>query len=290
MPEDPGPGSATPDRYLVNRVGDGYFDLMGTAIRRGRVIDERDGPGDVPAVVVNETMARRGWPEDDPLGRGLTVEGREAVVVGVAADGKYRYDALDEAPPPFVYLAWAQWPTESVFLHLRIRGSSAPVVRAVASRFDDRFPGGRLEAPMGLDDYMGVALVPVRLGASVLGGLGVLAVLLAALGLYAVMALHVVHRRREVGVRIAVGADRRSILGMFMGEGARTVVVGLAVGLPFAAAIQRVFQVLIASFDPDELSVYPLATGLLTVVALSAVGIAARRASGIEPAEALKTE
>lgn len=277
-------------RYLVNRVGPGYFDLMGTAIVAGRALDATDAPGSTVAVVVNESFARRHWPGLDPVGRGVTLVGREAVVVGVAADGKYRFDQLDEPAPPFLYVSLAQWPSTSVTLHVRIDRPEALDVAAVRRAFERSFPAGRLVGPVPLDEYTSVALVPVRLGASVLGGLGMLAMVLAALGLYAIMAFRVTQRTPEVGVRLAVGACRSQILALFVRQGATTAAIGMALGLPVVVGIHRVFATLIPGFDPGWETVYILAATTMLGVALAAVTLAARRALLIAPTEALRAE
>lgn len=220
----------------------------------------------------------------------MTLAGREAVVVGVAADGNYRFDQLNEPSPPFLYVSLAQWPSTSATLHVRMDQPGALEVAAVRRAFERSFPAGRLVGPMSLDDYTSVALVPVRLGASVLGGLGTLAMVLAALGLYAIMAFRVTQRTHEVGVRLAVGAGRSQILAMFVRQGATTAALGIALGLPVVVGIHRVFATLIPGFDPGWETVYSLAATTMLVIALSAVTLVARRASLIAPTEALRGE
>lgn len=277
-------------RYLVNRVGDGYFRLMGIPIHSGRPLSAVDGQTTPVSVVINESFRRTYWPTVDPVGRGLRVEGRDAIVVGVAADGKYRFDQIDEPSPPFLYLAWAQWPPASPVLHVRVDGSARGVASAVRRAFEELLPAALLQGPMSLEEYTSVALVPVRLGASVLTSLGVVAMALAALGLYAIMAFQVAQRTREVGIRTAVGAERGQIVGMFVRQGARTAVIGVAGGVPIALAIHAAFKASLSRFDSGGIIVYGGAAGLLLFVALLAATLAAGKASRIEPAIALRGE
>ena len=212
------------------------------------------------------------------------------MVVGVAANGKYRFDQLDEPSPPFVYLAWAQWAPTSPMILVRVDSRSTTSAGAIRRTFARLFPSGVLKGPMWLDDYTSVALFPVRLGASVLSALGGLAMGLAALGLYAIMAFRVAQRTREVGVRIAIGASRVRIIGMFILQGAKTAATGLLVGLPLGLAVQKVFKAMIPAFDPGGVVVYAWAVGFLLCLTLLASGLAARRASRILPADALRAE
>lgn len=289
VPGERRPNEGVP-RYLVNRVGEGYFALMGIPIEKGRPLDARDDSGAPVAVIINESFRRTHWPDVDPLGRGLTVGGREAIVVGVVGDGKYRFDEIDEPSPPFLYLAWRQWAPSSPILHVRVRGPRRGIETAVRQAFSDRFPNGLLQGPMSLEKYTSVALVPVRLGVAVLTGLGVLAMSLAALGLYAIMAFQVSQRTREVGIRAALGAGRSQIVGMFLREGGRTAVTGLVGGLPIALAVHKAFEASISRFEGGGIAVYGAAAGVLLFVALLAVGLAASKAARIEVSSALRVE
>jgi predicted permease len=278
----------SPTRLMVSLVGDGYFELMGIPIRSGRPLDVSDGREAPVAVVVNEAFVRAHMRGSDPLGRGLTIGGRNAVVVGVAADGKYRYDQLDDPSPPFVWLAWDQWDPAPLTVMVRTTGPRATTTADVRRAFATYLPDAFLLGPIGLDEYTSVALVPVRLGGTVLGGLGTLASVLAALGLYAIMAFRVTQRTREVGVRLAVGAGRAQVVGMFLRQGATTATVGLLLGLPVGFAIQKVFERSITGFEAGGPVVYAHAAGLLLSVALAAVALAAHKASQVPPAEALR--
>ncbi len=290
VPDDANGGEAT-TRTLVSRIGDGYFDLMRVPIRAGRTLDASDRQGAPLAVVVNQSFVRTHMPAGDPIGRGLVVGGRDAVVVGVASDGKYRFDQLEEPSPPFIFLAWDQWAaTSPPVILVRVEDPNAALGADIRRVFSGFFPSALVLESISLDEYTSVALLPVRLGVSVLTVLGGLVMALATLGLYALMALRVVQRTREVGIRVAVGAGRERIVGLFLLQGGRTATAGLLFGLPLAFVIQKVFERTIPRFDSGGIGVYATAVGLLFLITLSAVGLAALRASRISPADALRAD
>lgn len=290
VPDDANGGEAT-TRTLVSRIGNGYFDLMRVPIRAGRALDATDRQDAPLAVVVNQSFVRTHMPKGDPVGRGMVVGGRDAVVVGVASDGKYRFDQLEEPSPPFVFLAWDQWAAASpTVILVRVEDLSATLGADVRRVFSGFFPDGLVLEPISLDEYTSVALVPVRLGASVLTALGGLAMALTALGLYALMALRVVQRTREVGIRVAVGAGRERIVWMFLLQGGRVAAAGLLLALPMVFVIQKVFERTIPRFDSGGIGVYATTVGLLLFITLLAVGLAALKASRILPADALRVD
>jgi predicted permease len=276
--------------FLINAITPGYFTAMGIRVVAGRAIDDRDRADAAQVVMVNETLAKRYWPGMNPLGRRITLENREATVVGVAQDGKYRFDALQKPSSPFIYLPYAQFVTSGVTMHLRATGDPLALVPALRRVFDQVDANLLFVSPATLEEYSSGALFGPRLASTLLGGLGVVALLLAAFGLYAVMAYAVSQRTREIGIRVALGAEQRRVLSLFLGEAGVLVGVGLVLGLGLSALIATGLTKLLPRLNGSDPLAYGAAFGLLLVVALTASLIPARRASRVDPVVALRSE
>jgi predicted permease len=281
-------------RFLVNRVSAGYFSTMGIAIVRGREIDAADRDGARPVVVVNEAFARRFWGKSEPIDRRIRLDGREVTIVGVAADGKYEFLApLDGPSPPFVYLPFAQWGNYTVVLHARAAGDAMALVpsiqRAVAA-IDSRL---NVMSPGTLDSYSSVPYLPIRLGSSVLTVMSVAALALATFGLYAVTAYAVAERRREIGIRIALGATPSNVVLHFVAHAARYTAGGTVAGIALAVVISRGLgrlPGLLPRVVTDRLWPFAIAVGMLAAVAVVAALIPANRAARLNPTVSLREE
>ena len=268
-----------------------YFTAVGAPLLRGRDFTTRDVVGAPLVVIVNETLAHRLWPDQDPIGKRLHLGGGEPFleVVGVARDGKYH--ELTEQPRGFLYVPERQRADLSdITLLVRAAGdprSLLPVLSEVIHGLDRSLP---LFQTMALEDALEQRLDKERGASSVLGVFGALALLLAALGLYGVMAYAVAQRTREVGVRMALGAARQQVLRQFVGEGVRLAAVGVVIGLAIAAALTRVIGRFLYGITPTDALTFAICAVLLSAVAAVASLIPARRAANVDPMVALRTD
>ncbi len=267
-----------------------YFTAVGTPLLRGRDFTMRDGAGAPPVVIVNETLARRLWPDQDPIGKRLRFGGEPFLeVVGVARDGKYH--ELTERPRGFLYVPERQRADLSdITLLVRTAGNPRALLPALGDAvhaLDRTLP---LFQAITLEDALQQRLDKERGASSVLGVFGGLALLLAAMGLYGVMAIAVAQRTREVGVRMALGAERPRVLRQFVGEGMRLAALGIVIGLVIAAALTRVIAQFLYGITTTDALTFALCAVVLGSVAALASFIPARRAANVDPMVALRYE
>ncbi len=286
-------------------VSDGFFEVFRIPTRRGRVFTDRDRSGTPPVVVINETMADRYWPEGDPLagrlviGRGIMqqfADAPERQIVGVVAD--VRDGGLDAEPQPRMYVPQAQLPDAVSALSLEI----APMGWIVRTRTSPRALSAAIQEELRLatglpvsdvrtmDEVVSRSTARQRFNTLLMTVFGAAALLLAAIGVYGLMAYSVEQRTREIGVRLALGAETGRVWWMIVLQGLRLVAAGVVIGAAAASGLTR----LIASFlfgveasDPATFLAVPI---VLTAVALAAVAVPARRASRIDPVLALRGE
>jgi predicted permease len=272
-------------------VGPRYFEAMGMPLRQGRAFGQQDTRAAPPVVVINETMARRYWPDGQALGRRVRIGGADAEVVGIATDAKY--GSLSERPVPQVYLALARNDIGSLRLLVRTSGDPGTLVADVRHVIHGLDPNLPVYDARTVTEHMQVAVFAQRLAANLLGAMGALALLLAAVGLYGVMAYAVTQRTQEMGIRLALGASPGSLLTMVVGQGMRLTAIGLGIGLVVAlgafGSIGAVRSLLpgISPLDPLTFVAVPIALGL---VALAAAWLPARRAGRVDPLVALRYE
>jgi predicted permease len=284
----PGPGENM--KIYRNLVSPGYFDTMGIPIVEGRDVSDADTRTTASVAVVNQTFARRYFGTSSPVGRRFTGWGRPITIVGVVADSKYHQ--LTETAQPYFYVPLRQFFSAStgVALHVRSDGvpqAIAPIVREALRELDPRMPPPLMTT---LADYTSAAYFTQRLAATLLTILASLALALSAVGLYSLIAYAVARRRREIGVRMALGATRGSILRLVVGRGLLLVAGGIAAGIVLALAVTRALESLLFGVSALDMAALTSAVALLTAVACVASYIPARRASRIEPMSALRTD
>ena len=287
-----GADTTTRDRVLVqvNTVSVGYFQAIGIPVVQGRDFTRGDTATSPKVVVINQTMAQQFWKNEEPLGKRFKFFGDQdyTTVIGVAKDSKY--NGVAEDPQPFIYQPLTQNYTPAAALHVRSAGDAAALagpVRAEVQRLD---PTLALFNVRTLEEQVSQSLQPQEMNVVLLTVFGVLALLLASIGLYGVASYSVTQRTREIGVRMALGAQPSSVLGLVLGHGLILVGVGLVVGLVLAYVTAGFAKALVVGVNPHDPVTYIATAGVLGTIALLASYIPARRATRIDPLIALRTE
>lgn len=276
---------------MTNVVSPGYFNAMQIPIVAGRDFDNRDQPGTQRVVIVNEKMAQILWPDESAVGKRIFIgsESRNALeVVGVVKTGKYR--ALAEDPRPFFYYSMDQFRPRT--MALVIRGSVDPrslvgAIRSEVQAIDRRVPVFGVKT---MDEHKTYALWAPNMAATFSLAFGVVAILLSAVGLYSVMAYVVSQRTREVGIRMALGANRTDVMKMITTQGMRLAAVGLVIGFLLALALAQVLSSLLIGVSGYDVTTFIVVPVLLAAVALVASYLPARRATKVDPLVALRYE
>ena len=280
------------ERAQANRhlVSPRYFTTLGIAVRRGREFDERDNPAAPPVVIVNETFARRHFPGEDPIGRTLVtgMGQRQAQIVGVVAD--VRSTGLHTPPEADYFLPALQRPEP--FTNVLVRTSLPPaamagLVREALRAVDPDLP---LLQPATLSARIAETVANRRLALVLLAGLAALALVLACLGVYSVMAHLVAFRTSEIGIRMALGATPGAVMRLVLGHGRRLTLAGIALGVAGGLAVAQLMQRALFAVDPADPVIYLGVSVLLLLVAESASWLPARRATRIDPVLALRGE
>lgn len=288
-PDLPPPAPGQAPNALFRVVDPEYFSTMRIPLRAGRGFLPSDRERAQVVVVISERMAEVFWPGEDPVGRPIQVSGREqGIVVGVVAN--VRSQALATVSQPEMYVPHAQTGLRSVTYVLKSSLDSAQVItaaRQVVRQLDPRLP---VISPSAMQTLVDKQLARPRFYLLLLGLFAVLAVVLAAVGIYGVVAYVVTQRTREIGVRMALGARHREVVGLMVWQGLRPAIVGMLIGLAIAFGAGRLIQGLLYEIRPnDPLTFAAVSVGLLVVV-LIACAIPARRASRVAPADALRSE
>jgi predicted lysophospholipase L1 biosynthesis ABC-type transport system permease subunit len=241
-------------------------------------------------VVVNEAFAKRFWGDADPIGKRISRGGESGPwmeVVGIARDGKYV--SITESPRPFVYYPQLQMP-DGITMHVRTTGNPRQLLAAARREVGTVAPTWMIERPRTFEEHIGASLLPQRIAAGLLGAFGMVALLLAAVGLYGVVAFAVAQRTREIGIRVALGAQGGEVLGLMLRQGMMLAGIGLLVGVPLAFVVARLVSGFLVGAGAADPVVFVGAAGLLAVVTLMASYVPARRASKVDPMAALRSQ
>jgi predicted permease len=276
----------------VNDVSDGYFATMETSLLLGRDFVPQDGPDSTPVALINDALSQRYFKTENPIGQHVKLGNRGWLeIVGVVANAKYL--SLREEDHPTVYLhALQKRETETGALTLSVRTFGDPLAFAPTIRRELQTLGATVPITQGssLSTQIDRSLGQERLMTRILGAFAGLALLLAAVGLYGVLAYAVARRTNEIGVRLALGAARSAVLLSILLESWRLVAVGAVIGVAASVALTRVLSNLLYGVTPTDPWVFSTAVGCLFIVALVAAVAPAWRASRVDPLIALRYE
>jgi len=282
-PGDPGPHS------MLNWITPRYFETLHISLRRGRYFTDQDRLDRQPVVIIDENLARRYWPNQDPVGQRLRRGGPWATIVGVVAH-VMQSALVGDSGKGVCYYPMLQQPLPQAFLLVRTKADPATLASAIqgaVASVDSAQPAADFRT---MEQYVAGSLGPQRIAASLLEIFSALALFLAAIGLYGVISYSTAQRTREIGIRMALGAERRQVWDMVIRQGLRLALVGVLAGAVAASILAQLLRSQlyeVSAFDP---STFALTCLILLVVALAACYIPARRATRVDPIVALRYE
>jgi putative ABC transport system permease protein len=272
----------------MRQVSAGYFKTMGGQVVSGREVTVEDTAAAPRIAIVNEALAARYWPGANPVGRKVEVEQEEATIVGVVANVHHTGPTVPASPE--MYLPYTQFPARAATLVLRTNGTVAALatpLRQVVRGIDPRLP---LAAVAPMTELVSRSVAQARFVAALLAGFALLATAVTIVGVYGVQAFSVSRRTREIGVRMALGAGRRRVVGMVLRESLARVFAGLGIGLLAALALAQLIRAQLFGITPTDSATYLAMTGLIGGSALVASYIPARRAARVDPLVALRED
>jgi putative ABC transport system permease protein len=262
-----------------------YLEAMGAEVVRGRGIDAADRAEAMPIALINETLARQRFNGEDPLGRLIQVSGQARTIVGIVADMRER--SVQREPEPSIYLPVAQSVVRTRSLAVRTNGDPALLADAVQRAIWSVDPDQPVYELQPMTTLVEMRVSGFELIASLMLAFAAISLILGAVGIYGVTAFGVARRTNEIGVRIAIGAERREIVGMIVKQGVRRGVIGLAIGLPLAFALSRGLAGLLVGVRPGDPLTFVTVAMLLVVTTFLGTWIPARRASRLDAVRAL---
>jgi putative ABC transport system permease protein len=296
-----GPADAMPTAFTT-AISPGYLSALGIRVLRGRDFSESDTLDARGVALINETFARRYFPGEDPIGHYLT-PGRAArpldttdhfgipvwsEIVGVVSDVKSLTVQPEAAPE--IYRPYWQWPMQSPILFVRTTGDPAQLASAIRSVTKQIVPSLPPPEIRLMTERVSESVAQSRFQTELLNLLGAVALLLATVGIYGVLAFGVTQRRRELGIRFALGARRRDVVALVVGQGIRLTILGIAVGTTAAVVLTRALRSQLYEVQPADPATFGAVVVLLLVVALMAAWLPARRATRVDPMVSLRAE
>jgi macrolide transport system ATP-binding/permease protein len=284
----PRPPAGEVPQAIIERIGTNYFATLGIPLLAGRDFSPSDKAGGVPVAVINETFAQRFWPGQNAVGKRFDQGGAPlAEVIGVARNGIYK--SYGESPQLVVYYPLTQWYSSSAVIVARTPadpGSTIAALREEIRKLDPTLPVFDTKT---LEQHLNVPLFPLHAAAVTVGSFGVLALVLATIGIYGVMAYSVSQSTQEIGIRMALGARAGDVWRMVLRRGIAITGVGMAIGLLCAVGVSRIMANLLYGVSATDPATFLLISALLCAVALVACFIPARRATKVDPVIAIRS-
>lgn len=286
----------TPAAIDWRMVSDSYFKTMSVPLLRGRTFTASDGPNSPPVAIVSQETAKKLWGEADPIGRTFyRAADPKTVFTVVGVVGDVRSTALNQQSPALYYpIAWHIGPYRPrvvvMDIVVQMKGlpeAAVPILRARVQELDAAIPLANIRT---MEDWVSTSAAQPRLNARLLSLFAALALLIAAIGIYAVFAYSVTQRTREIGLRMALGAQRRSVLWLVVSEGMKVGLVGIAIGLVAAVAASRALSTIVYGVPTRDPETFLAVASALAIVALAACFFPARRAARVDPMVALRNE
>ena len=278
------------DRYTITP---GFLATMRIPLLRGRDIEPADSSTAPGVILINATAAKQIWPNEDPLGKRVKVGGLDhpwLTVVGIVGD--VHHIGLDTAPQLQMYIPHAQWPFPDSDMTFVIRTSGQPGAIASAARqaIHSIDAGQPISRVLPLDDYVALSVQGRRFALILIGAFAAIALLLSIVGIYGVTAYTVSQRTREIGIRVALGAQRGEVLGLILRQGMVLIITGVALGIAASIGLTRFLATMLFDVSPTDPVTFALVIAVLVAAAAMACWIPARRAMNVDPMVALRHE
>jgi putative ABC transport system permease protein len=277
----------------IENVNADFFSAMHIPLRTGRLLEENDGAEQPQVAVVSQSFAQRYFPEEDPLGKFIKTGGEDSKspwvkIVGTVGDIKYNV-YQNQSPPP-IYLSYRQAPQSYTYLAIRTEGDPKAFVAAVRSQMAGVDPDLPISEFFTLQKVFSNALIGLSYVAVMLTAMGVIALVLASVGVYGVMAYSVTERTQEIGVRVAMGAQPRDVLKLVMVRGVMITAIGLLIGLPSAWVLAQLMAGLIYGVSSSDVATFGVISLVMCAITLLACYMPTRKAMSVDPIVALRHE
>jgi putative ABC transport system permease protein len=273
-------------------ISPSYFETMGIPLLRGRLSTDRDNQGTTPVVIINDTMARSYWPDEDPIGKRISTmelkDGAWLTVVGIVGD--VRHVGLHLQPYPQVYISYVQNPHWATSLIVRTVSDPAKVVPAIRRQVNTIDRDQPLYNVRTMSEVLSNSISRPRFNTQLISILAAVGMMLTVIGIYGVVSYSVSQRFHEIGVRIALGARPRDIIFMIIGQGVKLALIGILAGLAAAFALSRLITRLLYGVSLTDPLTFIGVPVIIAAVVIAACYIPARRATKIEPMAALRHE
>jgi predicted permease len=292
--EGPAPGPVKDRGIRVNQVTDGYFETLGIRLLAGRSFTPRDRSGSLRVAILNETAARAFFATGSPLGRSVSFPGQRVAdpceIVGIVADARYQDLRTPDEPMVYVPLEQAIDPITNTVLFVRAGGDLLQLIPSIRASVTETVPGGFVAGIATMEQQVEMSLVRERMLAFLATFFALLALLLACIGLYGVMAYRVVRRTREIGIRLAIGARQQSVVWLMVRETLLLVAIGATLGTLASLSVNHFVAAQLFGVTPRDPAAIAVALSVLAGVTLIAGYVPARHASRIDPVKALRAE